>query len=141
MTVFLTGCMALIISAYGCQRCDVAAQSTRPKEQQVAKDFSYPESPETVRDEVPYEAKSLSGNVGDVTDSGLETVLVERLGSGWGKRVAATFSDSNGSFSLPRSSNKTQYLRFSKPGFNTLLIRVVLTKKPKARLSIKLGSS
>jgi hypothetical protein len=141
MNVFLAGCMALITALFSCQRCDVVAHTNLVEKQQVAKDFSYPESPETIKNEVPYEAESLTGKVVDITDTGLGKVLVERLGSGWGKRLAATFTNSNGSFSLPCDSNKTQYLKLSKPGFNTLLIKVVVKKKTKSRLNVKLGVS
>ncbi len=141
MNIFLAGCMALITALFSCQRCDVVAYADQAEQQQVAKDFSYPESPETITNEVPYEAKSLAGRVADVTDAGLEKVLVERLGSGWGKRLDATFTNSDGSFSLSCNSNKVQYLKLSKPGFDTLLIKVVTKKNLKPRLDIKLGVS
>jgi len=141
MNVFLVGCMALMITLFICQRCDVIAYTNQAEKQQVAKDFSYPESPETIKDEVPYKAESLTGRVLDITDAGLGKVLVERLGSSWRKRLDATFTDSNGFFSLPCNSNKTQYLKLSKPGFNTLLIKVVMKKKNKSRLNVKLSVS
>jgi hypothetical protein len=141
MNVFLAGCMALITALFSCQCCDVVAQTNQAERQQVAKDFSYPDSPETIKDEVPYEAESLAGRVIDITDAGLGKALVERLSYGWGKRLDATFTDSNGFFSLPCNSNKTQYLKLSKPGFNTLLIKVVMKKKTRSRLNVKLGVS
>lgn len=76
--------MALVTALFSCPRCNVAARIDQAETRPVAKDFSYPEAPETVTNEVPYEAKSLAGRVADVTGAGLDKVLVERLGSGWG---------------------------------------------------------
>jgi hypothetical protein len=141
MNIFLAGCMALTIALFSCQRCDVVVHANQAETQQIAKDFSYPESPETITVEVPYEAKSLAGRVADVTDAGLEKVLVERLSSGRGKRLDAIFTDSNGFFSLRCNSSRVQYLKLSKPGFDTLLIKVVMKKDLKSRLDVKLGVS
>lgn len=141
MNIFLAGCIAFITALHGYQHYHVILYSNKVSTQQVAKDFSYPESPETIKEEVPYEAQSLNGKVIDVTDSGLEKVFVERLCPGWGRRLDATFTDSNGFFSLSSNSKKVQYLKFSKPGFNTLLIKVKLKNTASSSLNVKLGIS
>lgn len=141
MNVFLAGCLALMAALSDCQCRDAVTHTTQAETQQVAKDFSYPESPETITDEVPYEVESLAGRVADVTGAGLGKVLVERLSSGWGKRLNATFTDTDGFFSLSYNPNKVEYLKLTKPGFNTLLVKVVTKKKLKSRLDIKLGVS
>lgn len=141
MNVFLAGCLALLAAVSNCQRGHVVTQAEQAKAQQVAKDFSYPESPETIKDETPYEAESLAGRISDPTGAGLEKALVERLSSGWRKRIDATFADSEGSFSFSRYSGKTQFLKISKPGFNTLLVKVKIKDNVKSPLSIKLGVS
>src|SRR5205807_1959568 len=90
--------------------------------------FSYPESPEIIKVEIPYEAETLAGRVVDSTEAGLDKVLVELLSPDWKKRIDATLTDSNGSFSFFRYSGKTQFLKLSKPGFNTLLIKARIKK-------------
>lgn len=142
MNTFLAGCLALMIAVSNCQRGHVITHTEQAKPQQVAKDFSYPESPATIKVESPYKAKSLAGRISDPTGAGLEKALVERLSSGWKKRIDATFTDSEGSFSFPQySSGKTQFLKISKPGFNTLLVKVKIKDSVKSLLSIKLGAS
>lgn len=141
MNVFLAGCLALMTALFNCQRCDVVSHTAQAETQQVAKDFSYPESPETIKDETPYEAKSLAGRVVDPTGAGMGKALVERLNAGWKKRIAATLTDPEGSFSFSRSSSKAQFLRISKPGFNTLLVKVKIKKNLKSQLNLKLGVS
>jgi hypothetical protein len=71
----------------------------------------------------------LAGRVSDPNGAGLDKVLVERLGCGWGKRLEATFTNPHGHFSFRSRLKGMQYLRLSKPGFNTALIRVQLRKK------------
>jgi hypothetical protein len=141
MNVFLAGCLALTMALSDCQRGHVIKHTERAKAQQVAKDCSYPESPAIIRVESPYEAQSLAGRISDPTSAGLEKVLVQRLSSGWKKCIDATFTDSEGSFSFSQYSGKTQFLRISKPGFNTLLIKVKIKDDLKPLLSLKLGAS
>jgi hypothetical protein len=141
MNIFLAVCLALTAAVSNCQKNHVAAPSEEAKVQRVPEDFNYPESPETVQDEIPYEAKSLAGKISDPTGAGLGKALVELLSSGWKKRIDATFTDSEGSFSFSRYSGKTHFLRISKPGFNTLLIKVDIKENLKTTLSIKLGVS
>jgi hypothetical protein len=141
MNVFLAGSLALMIALVNCQRCHVVIHTAPDETQQVAQDFSYPESPETTRDEIPYKANSLAGRVVDPTGAGLEKALVERLNSGWKKRINATFTDSQGSFSFSQHSGKMQFLKISKPGFNTLLVKVAIKKNLNSQLNLKLGVS
>ncbi len=141
MNAFLAGCLALMTVLLNCQNRQAITHTVQAESQQVAKDFRYPESPETIKDGTPYGAKTLAGRVIDPAGAGMEKVLVERLDSGWGKRIDATFTDSDGSFSFFRYSGKTQFLRLSKPGFNTLLVKVRIKKNLKSQLKLKLGLS
>lgn len=141
MNVFLAGCLVLLAGVSNCQRDQHVRHVEQTKPQQVAEDFNYPESPATIQVESPYEAESLTGRISDPTSGGLERVLVERLSSGWKKRIDATFTNSEGSFSFSRYSGKTQFLKISKPGFNTLLVKVRLKDNVKSPLSIKLSVS
>jgi hypothetical protein len=141
MNVFFAGCLALLAAVSYCRQGHVATHTEQAEAQQVAKDFSYPESPETIKVETPYEAESLAGRISDPTGVGLERALVECLSSGWKKRIDATFTGSEGSFSFSRCSGKTQFLRISKSGFNTLLVKVKIKENQKSPLNIKLGVS
>jgi hypothetical protein len=63
------------------------------------------------------------------------------MDSNWHKRIDAVFSHADGSFSISDNSSKTNFLRLSKIGFNTLLIKVVIKKKAKLPLTLRLGFS
>lgn len=141
MNVFLVGCLTLLAAVSNCQRSHVVTRAEQSKAPQIAEDFSYPVSPETITNETSYEAKSLAGRINDPSGAGLEKALVERLSSGWKKRLDATFTDSEGSFSFSHYSGKTQFLKISKPGFNTLLVRVKIKENLKTPLSIELNVS
>ena len=141
MNIFLAGCLALMAAVSNCQQGHVVIPVAQARAEQVAEDFSYPESPETIIDETPYEAKALDGRISDPTGAGLEKALVERLSADRKKRIDATFTDSEGSFSFPRYSGKTQFLKISKPGFNALQVKVKIKEGVKTPLSIKLGFS
>ncbi len=125
-----------------------AQQSTRSaiyavsnKTQNAAGGSSYPEAAETIQVDVPYEAHALAGRIVDPAGSGLDKVLVERLGSGWKERLDATFTNAEGTFSFPRAPVKTQFLRLSKPGFNTSMIKVRIKRSLKAQLKVELNLS
>jgi hypothetical protein len=141
MNVFLIVCLALNVTSLNLQRCTALIQAKQSKARKVPKGFSYPESPETVKVKAPQAVRSLAGRVADSTNRGMEDVLVERLSSGWGVRREAVFTDSNGLFFLHAASRKIQYLKLSKPGFDTLLIKVALSRKSKATLHLVLNPS
>lgn len=140
MNIFLIGFLALNLTSLNCQSWGALGQTTQFETRKVPKDFSYPEARETVKADAPLSVRSLAGKVVDSTNSAIERVLVERLSTGWNKRLDATFTDSNGLFSLPGRSN-IQYLKLSKPGFDTLLIRVRINRKAKAKLTLALNPS
>ena len=108
---------------------------------EVPKDFSYPESPSTTRVEVPMFAKSLSGFVAAPSGSKIPKALVEIVSEDWKTRLGAIFTDSEGSFLSARAPIGKHYLKISMPGFDTLLITVITTKRSHARLKLFLNPS
>jgi len=110
---------ALVLTA-GTQPCVFAIDG----QQSVPKGFKYPEAPETILYRAPLEVRSLRGSIVGPTGDQLSRVLVERLTPGWKIRLDATFTDDEGRFAFPESSTTMQFLRFSKPGFKTLLAKV-----------------
>ena len=108
---------------------------------EVPKDFRYPESQETVQINRPMKSKSLAGRVLDPQGRGMEKALVERLSAGWKHRKSATFTDSEGYFAFPRQPSGVYCLRLSMRGFNTLAVRVAVTRRSQSDLRLVLGVS
>ena len=136
MNHFLIKCLilcTLVSSVFG--------EPRNHNQSKVPKDFRYPESQETVQVRVPIESKSLAGRVVDSASFGLEKVLVERLSAGWRRRQNAMFTDSEGAFVFRKQGIGRYYLRLSKPGFKTLLVRVLVTNKSQSSLRLVLGVS
>jgi len=76
-------------------------------------------------------ATALSGIVafGDPKD-GIPGVLVEDCTAGWKKPVASTRTDENGNFKLPVAKlGSTHYLRISREGWDTLLVKVKIVRR------------
>jgi len=82
--------------------------------------------------------RSLSGRVVDPSGSPLDQVLVERITKDSWDRLAATFTNANGFFSLANSSRGKQRLKFSKPGFDTELLTVVVNRRGRRALRVSL---
>ena len=109
--------------------------------QKVPADFAYPPSQETVQIDAGIKSRSLSGVVVDPSGAATSKVLVERLEPGWGKRIGAVFSDTDGRFTFPGLRSGTHFLRVSMPGFNTMLLKVKVTAKTRSTLRIDLHVS
>ena len=109
--------------------------------QKVPAGFNYPQSQETVQVDAAIKSRSLSGVVTDPGGSVASRVLVERVRPGWGKRISAIFSDSQGRFAFAGVGSGTHFLRISKPGFNTMLLKVRVRAKAKSTLRIDLKLS
>ena len=109
--------------------------------QTVPRSFKYPESQETIRIDAKIESRLLSGIVRDPNGAGSSKVLIERVEPGWGKRLGAVFSNTNGHFAFTRVRSGTHFLRISKPGFNTMLLKVRVSTKIKSTLQIELKLS
>lgn len=74
-------------------------------------------------------ANSLSGVVTFEGDP-LPGVLVEECTPNWVKPIASTRTDENGNFKLPIVNREPiYYLRISKHGWNTLLVKVKVSPK------------
>ena len=86
-------------------------------------------------------AQNLSGRVqlGD-SPEGVKGVLVEECTSDWKTVKASTYTDENGHFQLPSSSEKLlHYLRFSLRGAHTVLIRVKIDRSGPRELMLVLA--
>jgi hypothetical protein len=119
----------------------VLCQQRSHNQTEVPKDFRYPEAPETVHIDAPVESISLDGKVVGPDGFSLEQVLVEHLHTGWRRRRSAKFTDSEGNFVFTKHSSGNYYLRLSKPGFKTLLVKVLVTKKSRSPLQLTLRVS
>jgi hypothetical protein len=78
----------------------------------------------------PIHATSLSGLVAfrDSND-GIPDALVEDCTPGWKRPVSSTRTDGNGNFKLPGSKRgSVHYLRISKEGWDTLLVKVKIIR-------------
>lgn len=109
--------------------------------QRVSDTFKYPQSQETIRVDAEIRSRSLSGVVVDPSGSKAPKVLVERVAPGWGKRITAVLTDSKGQFAFARTIPGTYFLRFSKSGFNTMLLKVKVSPKLGSKLLVELKLS
>ena len=141
MKFALVSCAILLMTASNNRSNNVVACKRQAERPRINKDFSYPKSFDTLKYETPYPAKSLAGIVTDSNEAVLEKVLVERLRPDWQDRIEATFTHSDGAFSFSRHSKGIQFLRLSKPGFNTILVKVVIKRRLKSQLHFQLGVS
>jgi hypothetical protein len=76
-------------------------------------------------------ANSLAGIVTfrDPSD-GVPGVVVEDCTRGWAKVVETSLTDENGNFKLPAANRRSvHYLRISKVGWDTLLVKVMIDRR------------
>src|SRR5262245_21090545 len=112
------------------------------EKQRAPENFSYPPSAEIVQINKVVKSKSLSGAITDPSGAAASDVLVEKLEDNWGKRVEAILTDSKGYFAFTESAPGIYFLKLSKPGFDSTLLKVeVTTKKANSKLKIKLRLS
>ena len=102
--------------------------------------FAYPVSPQIVERKGIINAKALAGTVVDSAGTPIPQVLVEQL-SVEGKRSQAVLTDLRGSLLLNSEVEGLYQLRVSKPGFDSQLIRVKVSKGEKKALTVKLTVS
>lgn len=107
-------------------------------ETKVPSGFSYPEAMGKILIETPIIASSLSGRVVDTNGDGLSKVLVECVTHDWRRRIDATLTDPEGRFHLSSSAKGRFCLRFSLPGWGTVLARITLNRKTKAEINMVL---
>jgi hypothetical protein len=112
------------------------------EKQKVPEDFSYPPSPQIIQINKAMRSNSLSGVITDPSGSATSEVLVEILESNWGNRIEAILTDSEGVFAFTKNAPGVYFLRLSKPGFDSMLLKVqVAKKKAGLRLRVKLRLS
>jgi len=128
--------IALIINAL------VLFPSQAQEQKRAPENFSYPPSAEIVQINKAIKSKSLSGAVTDPSGAAASDVLVEKLADNWGKSIEAVLTDSKGYFALAEGAPGVYFLKLSKPGFDSMLLKVeVTTKKANSKLKIKLRLS
>jgi hypothetical protein len=133
MTQFVAKCLVLFVVAFS-----TFAETGKPNHSRAPKGFHYSESQETIQVDVPFESSSLAGVAVADTGAGLDKVLVECLDPGWGRRRSARFTNPEGAFRFGKQGTGTHYLRLSKPGFKTLLVKVLIVKKAPSQLRLEL---
>lgn len=85
------------------------------------------------------QAHSLSGEVLDPAGEPIEGVEVVETSSDYRTLIRSTHSNASGRWSLPpRRKQKLYYLRFNKPGFNPVCIKVKLSSSGEKQLKIRL---
>jgi hypothetical protein len=108
----------------------------------VPEGFNYPESPQIIQVDKVIKSKSMSGTIIDPSGAAISDVLVERLEDNWGKRIEAILTDSKGYFAFIGSKSGLYFLKISKPGFDSMLLKVeVINRKMGSRLKIELKLS
>jgi len=140
MKELFSGTLIFVVVLIGSQSAPVSASQESGKE--VPKGFSYPESPKTTELKNPIRTTSLSGTVADAAGFPIPRILVELVSRDWKRRLAAIFTDSEGTFAFATARKGKHYLKLSGPGFDSLMVRVIATKKAKAkRLKLFLNPS
>ena len=81
---------------------------------------------ETVVIEKPFHARSVAGITVDPSGGVVSGVEISDCDRDFAQVYAATTSDVNGRFSLPRDSRRVHYLKFLAPGFNPLQVTIEL---------------
>jgi len=118
--------------------CSFAGQDGR-----VPDDFHYPDSPTMIEYEEIQIATCLCGVIKNIAFDELEDVLIELINEQTNRRTMATLSTVTGQFSLNHAeAEKGPFLlKFSKPGYNTVLLRVLLDLDVYKKLTITIPFS
>jgi hypothetical protein len=110
--------------------------------QRVPQTFVYPDAPEIMEYQAFREVKSLSGIVRDLQHGIIADALVEGLSDKAANRLEAVLTGKNGKFTLPLQNRSGPYrIRFSKPGFNTVILHIKLSQHATQDLSVTLPFS
>ncbi|MGA2261019.1 MAG: carboxypeptidase-like regulatory domain-containing protein [Acidobacteriota bacterium] len=133
--MFVTLCaMALLFMQIACLG--------RQGGQHVSLTFVYPDAPEIVEYQDVRPVKSLSGIVLNPQDDAVGDALVAVLSVATKVRLDAVLSGKDGKFNLgPQNSTGAYLVRFSKPGFNTVVIRIKLSRVGAQDISVTLPYS
>ncbi len=75
------------------------------------------------------------------TGQRVPSALVERMTPNWRARLDATLTDSEGRFSFPGLSEGHYFVKVSKPGFDTVLVRVIVDREGTRELRLELQPS
>lgn len=110
--------------------------------QHVSSTFVYPDAPEIMEYQEVQSVKSLSGIVRNPQGDAVGDVLVEVLSVATRVRFDAVLSGRDGKFNLgSQNSTGTYVVRFSKPGFNTVVMRIKLSRAGARDISVTLPFS
>lgn len=93
---------------------------------------------EQVRLADPIRAGSLSGMVIDSNGLPISDALVERVSHKWESTFDEKKTDSDGKLSFGKMPKGRYFLKVSKIGFNTLLVKIITTNKSKTPLKLSL---
>lgn len=105
---------------------------------QTTQDFHYPESSEIVEIATPLNSRALSGKIIDPTGCGISSALIEIVDSDWKNPKNAILTNSRGRFNFQDITLGKYFLKISKPGFKTLLVKVIIKRSSKSLLKISL---
>jgi hypothetical protein len=88
------------------------------------------------------EARTLAGQICDAAGAPITGVAVEEMSDDWSKVMQQTTTDSQGRWSLPElRGRRTHYIRFLKPAFHPVQIRVRLRRSATKPLDFELPVS
>jgi len=108
----------------------------------VSPSFRYPPSPIVVEVETPRIAGALRGRGVTIGyETPIEDVLVESMTGGWEERISAALTDRLGRFDLGPVQPGEYNLRFMKPGFDTLHLRVLVQPDSIGTVVVELNPS
>jgi len=112
-----------------------------PEQRRVPTTVLNPASPETIQIDMALQSQSLSGIITGPSGEPASDVLIERVDKGYRKRFEAIMTDAAGHFSFAGSTAGIHFLKLSKPGFDTILLKVSVDENATSNLEIDLRLS
>jgi hypothetical protein len=124
------------------EKCiEVAVQKDVRLDVTIARTLATTSAPaKTIELERELDAQVLSGRVLDAAQAPIPEVLVEQL-SPDGKRVEAVLTDAKGKFAMKPRSPWVYLMKVSKPGFDSVLFKVRVSKNGNRELALTLTAS
>ena len=147
------GCWFKHMKGYRCQclllfalltTCAAVSAPQKP-DNSVPDGFAYPDIPQSSEFVKPFFCRSLSGKIqihplrAGGANIPIERALVERMSADWSTRLEAKFTNSNGDFAFSQSLRGSQYVKVSKPGYATVKLKVIVTKRAAGKLDVPMS--